>query len=121
MVREILEETGFAVKIVRLAGHYTPINRLARPTHLYECSILSGEASLSPETRGVRFYPVNALPRQIPPPYREWIADALSEAPTLYKPLSSVNYPTLFKHLLCHPILIFRFLLARLGWAINSK
>ena len=48
-VREILEETGFTVKADRLVGEYTPINRLSKRTHLYECSILGGEAALSAE------------------------------------------------------------------------
>ncbi len=120
VVREILEETGFRVKIVRLAGSYVPINRLARSTFLYECAILSGNPTLSSETRGVRFFPLDQLPA-MPPPYLEWIQDAHAALePAALKPLKSVNYQTLFKHLICHPLLVFRFLLARLGLPINS-
>ncbi len=120
IVREILEETGFRVKIERLAGSYIPINRLTRPTFLYECSILSGSATLSAETRGVRFFPLNQLP-SMPPPYRDWIEDAQAAIePAPRKTLDSVNYRMLFKHLLCHPLLVLRFLLARLGLPINS-
>jgi ADP-ribose pyrophosphatase YjhB (NUDIX family) len=120
IVREILEETGFRVKIVRLAGSYIPINRLARPTLLYECTILGGTATTSSETRGVRFFPLDQLP-PMPPPYLEWIKDAHAALePTSVKTLDSVNYRTLFKHLLCHPIMVLRFLLARMGLHINS-
>lgn len=118
-MREILEETGFKVEISRLAGIYTPINKLAKQTHLYECRILSGEPTLSEETRDVRFFSLKALPRLIPPPYREWLADALIPGAPVRKKLVSVTYFTLFKNFLCHPILVFRFLLARLGFAIN--
>lgn len=120
IVREILEETGFTVKVERLVGAYIPINRLARTTHLYECSIISGEATISDETRSVRFFPLSDLPKLMPPPYPEWIADALLQIPPLEKKLSTVTYSTLFKHLLLHPVLVFRFLLARMGFAINS-
>ena len=119
IVREILEETGFTVKAQRLVGDYIPINRLAKRTHLYECAIVSGEAQLSPETRGIRFFSLATLP-PLPPPYREWIDDAVQQKPPIQRELISVNYFTLLKHLILHPILVIRFILARLGWTINS-
>lgn len=118
-VREILEETGFTVKVQRLVGEYIPINRLAKRTHLYECAILDGEAKLSPETRSVRFFPLIELP-PLPPPYREWIDDAAKQLPPIQKKLTSVNYLTLIKNFILHPILVIRFLLARFGLTINS-
>ena len=118
--REILEETGFTVKVDRLVGIYTPINRLAKRTHLYECSILDGHASITSETKGVHFFPLHALRKLIPPPFREWIFDALEKREAVEKKLTSVTYWTLFKNLGLHPVLVTRFLLARLGFAINT-
>lgn len=120
IIREILEETGFTVKIERLVGHYTPINRLSKPTHLYECSILRGNALASSETRRVQFFPLSQLPKMIPPPFKNWIQDAFLIQHPVQKKIVDVNYPTLFFHLLRHPILVIRFLLARLGMSINS-
>jgi 8-oxo-dGTP diphosphatase len=117
--REILEETGLTVKAERLVGIYTPINRLARHTLLYECTPLGGRLTLSNETTGVSFFPLSALP-PLPPPYREWIDDGARVGPTLIKPLASVTYAAFLKNLILHPILVIRFLLARLGFAINS-
>ncbi len=119
LVREILEETGLTVKAERLVGIYTPINRLARHTLLYECIPLSGALTLSNETKGVSFFSLSALP-PLPPPYPEWIEDGAAIGPTLIKPLTSVTYLALLKNLILHPILVIRFLLARLGFAINS-
>ena len=119
MVREILEETGLTVKAERLVGVYTPINRLARRTKLYECTPICGSLSLSNETKGISFFHLSQLP-PLPPPYQEWIEDAKKMGPTLIKPLSSVTYSALFWNLLRHPILVIRFLLARLGFSINS-
>lgn len=119
IVREILEETGFHVKVSRLVGAYTPINRLARFTHLYECQIVAGQATPSSETKAVRFFPLANLP-PMPPPYLEWIYDALIVQPTLYKRLESVNYWTLLKNIIFHPLLVARFLLSRLGLPLNS-
>lgn len=120
VVREILEETGFTVKAVRLVGAYLPINRLAKHTHLYECTVLKGRPTLSNESKGVQFFPLDKLPKLLPPPYREWIQDAQLQTPPLKKLLTSVTYTVLLKNFLCHPILVFRFFLARLGWAINT-
>lgn len=119
VIREILEETGFTVKVDRLVGDYIPINRLSARTHLYECTILGGEPTLGSETKGIRFFPVKQLP-PLPPPYPEWIADALLQIPPVQKTLLSVNYRALFKNLFLHPILVIRFLLSKAGWAINS-
>ena len=117
-VREILEETGFHVKIIRLAGEYQPINRLTRPTLLYECSILSGEPTPSSETKAVQFFPISALPK-MPPPYAEWILEALTQKTTVHKSIDSVTYASLVKNLILHPCLVIRFLLSRMGLPIN--
>lgn len=117
-IREILEETGFQVKIERVVGYYEPLNRLAKRTILFECSIEKGAAQTSDETRDVKFFPLSSLPPQ-PPPYPEWIQEATHLGPPLHRKLTSVNYPTLFKYLVTHPILVFRFLLARLGVPIH--
>lgn len=119
--REILEETGFTVKRERLVGVYEPINRLAKQTELYECAIVSGSAETTAETRQVRFFPLSRLPKMMPPPYPEWIEDGTRIGPPLFKKLCGVTYPVLLKNLFLHPLLVVRFLLARLGLAINSK
>ncbi len=57
----------------------------------------------------------------MPPPYPEWIEDGKRRGPPLYKKLTGVTYPVLLKNLFLHPLLVVRFLLARLGLAVNSK
>ncbi len=121
VLREMEEETGYQVSIKRKVAEYTPLNKLARFTHLFECVITNGAPTLTSETQGVDFFPLNNLP-PTPPPYPGWIADAAADSPSLLqKPISSVTYANLFKHLLRHPILVCRFLLARFGLHINDK
>lgn len=120
IIREILEETGFRVKVTRLIGVYFPINSLTKLTHLYECTSLGGSPTLSDETKGVRFFSLSELPL-MPPPYEEWIEQAKKlEAPTVFRHLHSVTYRALMKQMLLHPFLVSRFLLARLGLPINT-
>jgi len=122
IIREVKEETGFDVSITRKVGVYHPINRLAKLTYLYECEIYDGSASNSDETKDVRFFPLTALPKYLPPPYEVWIDDAKKNLPQiLEKKLTSVNYFSFFKHLFFHPILVIRFLLSRAGLSINSR
>lgn len=121
VVREMEEETGYNVSIKRKVAEYTPLNKLARFTHLYECTLEGGKAALSSETQGVAFFPLNELP-PLPPPYPDWIADSAMNAPSLFqKKIISVTYANLVKHALMHPILVGRFLLARMGIPFNDK
>jgi 8-oxo-dGTP diphosphatase len=120
VLREILEETGLTVKIDRLVGRYYPINRLAKRTLLYECSILQGQIQATEETRASKFFPLTSLPPQ-PPPYPEWIEEGRVFNPPVTRDLLSVNYATGLKYALTHPLLLLRFLLARMGWPVNTK
>ncbi|HEU63792.1 MAG TPA: NUDIX domain-containing protein [Chlamydiae bacterium] len=121
ITREILEETGFQTKIKKKVGEYSPINKLAKFTHLFESEIVSGKPTLSDETKDIKKFDVDYLPKLLPPPYPEWIEDSLKDEKNLIKrKLNSVNYFTLIKNLILHPILVSRFLLAKIGLRINS-
>ena len=119
--REIKEETGFVVQITRLIGEYFPINKLTKQTYLYEGKIITGKASISDETKEVKFFSVSSLPKMMPHPYHEWIKEAhLNKKEIIKRKLSSVTYLALLKNLILHPILVSRFLLSRLGIFLNT-
>jgi ADP-ribose pyrophosphatase YjhB (NUDIX family) len=114
------EETGYQVKIVRKIAEYSPTNRLAKPTHFYEVAVTDGAPKTGSETRAVEFFALDQLPI-LPPPYQHWIADAAARLPTvLKKNVEGVNYATLLKLLLQHPVLVGRFLLTKIGIHINN-
>jgi len=119
--REILEETGYKVKIKRQVGHYFPINKLSKQTYLFEGSIITGKACTSNETKEVKFFKISNLPKLMPPPYPEWIDEALLNKKEIIKrKLLSVTYKELIKNFILHPVLVIRFLLSRLGIFINT-
>ena len=121
LIREFQEETGYKVLIKRLVGKYTPINKLAKYTYLFECEILSGESTTGTETKDIKFFKIDNLPKFLPPPYDEWILDAHKNYPKIIeKRLYRVNYLSLFKNLILHPLLVVRFLLTRIGIYINT-
>ncbi len=121
-IREVAEETGYQVKIRKKVGEYSPLCKLAKFTHLYECEILSGEPTLGSETAGIQFFSLNDLPYHLPPPYPDWIQDASeNHAEVLKRNITSVTYGTLIKNLIFHPLLVIRFLLTKIGITINSQ
>jgi hypothetical protein len=68
----------------------------------------------------VEFFEIDKLPI-LPPPYQYWIADAAKRHPEmLRKNVEGVNYITLLKLLIQHPILVGRFLLTKMGIHLNS-
>jgi 8-oxo-dGTP diphosphatase len=119
-IRELKEETGFDTEVVKKIGEYSPINRLTRFTHLFECKIVSGKATISAESKEVEFFSLDSLPK-MPIPYEDWINDAKANLPYIIKKkLSQVTYLQLLKNLFFHPVLVIRFLLSRIGLSINS-
>lgn len=120
ILREVWEETGLQVKIQRKVGEYWPINRLAHYTHLYECIPLQGSLTTGAETKELHFFDIENLPFYLPPPYKEWIEEALSSPAFIRRPLSSITYQALAKQLFFHPILVIRFLLQKVKKAFFS-
>jgi 8-oxo-dGTP pyrophosphatase MutT (NUDIX family) len=121
IIRETKEETGFDIKITKKIGEYTPLNKLTKFTHLYECKILSGKAKITNETKDIKFFDPNNLPKRIPPPFTEWIEDSYrNEKKLIKRKLTSITYRGFIKALFLHPILIIRFLLSRIGLNINT-
>lgn len=119
--REMEEETGCQVEIIRKVALYTPKNRLSKITHFYEVKLKSGFLKTGNETKDLQFFSLSALPKHLPPPYAHWIADAAARHPhTLHKDVAGVSYPVLFKLLLQHPLLVGRFLLTKIGIHINE-
>lgn len=119
-LREMEEETGYTVKIVRKVAEYSPVNRLTKRTHFYEVEVIGGAPQTGSETRAIEFFSLNHLPKHLPPPYASWISDAAAHHfNPLKKKIEGVSYRVLFKLLLQHPILVGRFLLTKLGIHLN--
>lgn len=120
-IREVKEETGFDAKIIRKIATYIPTNKMTKKTHFYECVICSGKEKITEETKEICFCSLSELPYPLPPPYPEWIEDALkNDSSCLEKPIYSVTYFNLLRHSLSHPVLVIRFLLSRIGIHINT-
>ncbi|NNM43222.1 MAG: NUDIX domain-containing protein [Chlamydiae bacterium] len=120
-LREILEETGLQVKIIRKVAEYLPVNAFTQLSHLFECETLSGSPTIGSETKDIAYFPLDSLPKLLSPPYPGWIKDTLQNHPEiLKKKIEGVSYFVFIKLLILHPILVLRYLLMRLGIPFNK-
>jgi len=122
IIREMQEETGLTVTIERIVGEYFPINRLTRLTYLFALSPVAGSFSTGSETKEIRYFSINTLPKFLPPPYENWIYETIQNLPfTIQRKLSEITYLRLIKAFFSHPVLVLRFILSRFSLHINDK
>ena len=122
VMREVKEETGLEVEIVRQVAHYLPSRPFLKPTNLYACKIVSGKLiDEGSEVKNVGFFDLDQLPLDLmPPPFHEYIEDTLKNAVTLEKNITSLTPLSFVKNIVMHPIYSTRFILSRLGLHINT-
>lgn len=121
VVREVLEETGLKVSIIRKSGCYFPVNRLAHETHVFECRALEGQPTTGEETREISYFSLETLPVPFFYVHKDMLNDARQyPTETVIKPLAQVTYRALAWYFLRHPLHVIRFTLSRLGIPINS-
>lgn len=112
-VREVLEETGLQVEILRKVGIYTPRKVVKTVTHLYECRVLSGEAIETDEVSAIGFYPIDKLPKGFFDLHKIWIEEALEDKPLIEREIHELSWWAVFKYALRHPLIFARFALAK--------
>lgn len=107
--REIFEETGVHVKIIRPCAEYSPANRLSALTFIFLCQIQEGNLSLSEETAEIAFFPLVQLPKSLFHLHTHWIKECLASEELIKRPLTEVSYFALCKHIASHPWQVLRF------------
>lgn len=122
VVREVLEETGLTVEIVKLVSEYYPTNRLTNLTFMYQCSVKGGILAKGDETRDIGYFPINHLPYPFLHVHKYWLEDARSESPvTLKKAIKGASYAHFILFIFLHPLLMFRYILSMTKFTINTK
>jgi len=122
VVREVFEETGLKVEIVRKVGEYYPSHPLAQYTYVFECSPIDGQPAKGSETRDISFASINMLPEPFLPVHQYWIDDTLQQSQELIRgPVKGVTWKLFGLYCLFHPVLMFRYLLSKCGFPINTR
>ena len=75
VIREVKEETGFDVRIKKLAGVYT---KKEQNTIVFSfvCEVIGGAITLNEEARSIEYFAIDALPPNTSPKQVERIHDA---------------------------------------------
>ena len=122
--REVQEETGITVTASRLVGIYLPVNSLTSETKVFECTPQTLPKTLfsaDDETEEVAFFPLTQLPKLFFFLHKEWVDDALEQrVDPITRYMTHITWWALIKQSFRHPLLIIRYLFARLGLPINS-
>jgi 8-oxo-dGTP pyrophosphatase MutT (NUDIX family) len=118
--REFLEETGYEIKILRKIALYSPFGPFSRTTHFFEATIIGGSPTLSKETREVRFFLLDALPKNLVPLYHDLIKDALDPDCPPKKPMPRMYWIRDWKFVY-NPFIFVPFLWGRLRWWLTNK
>ena len=94
IVREVREETGLTVDVVRLVGVYSdPKLQIVRypdgnvvhyVSTLYACQILAGTLQTCDETLDLKFFDPAHLPEDLLPMHRVRIRDAMANSPAAF-------------------------------------
>jgi ADP-ribose pyrophosphatase YjhB (NUDIX family) len=89
VAREVLEETGYVVEVIRLVGVYSDPqfttmtypdgNTVSYVALAFECRVVGGEPALSDETSAVEWFNPNRLPEQFHRSHLPRLQDALAK------------------------------------------
>lgn len=75
-IREIKEETGFEVEVIKLVGVSSKFNK-DDIVFSFLCKIISGQATLSRESDKIEYFEINKIPKNTVPKQVERIKDIL--------------------------------------------
>ena len=122
VIREIKEETGLDVKVTRKIAELTPVNRLTKLVHLFECQAVGGEIQTGEETLDIGFHPIKDLPEPFFHIHAGWLPMlSANDSQVIRRPLSEVSWWGLFKYFFVHPIRVIRCTCSIWGFPINKR
>lgn len=86
VVREIKEETGYDIKIIKKGCIYIrPFWKGGEKKATFQAEIIGGQARINKEVSEVLFFPINSLPKRMSKYTKEIIEDALNSTTPEYK------------------------------------
>ena len=118
-IREVEEETGYKIKIIRKVAEYTHKDK-RKKNHIFEAKVISGKARLSKESKEVAFLKIDDLPEIRHPSISDWLKDVQKNSKkVIKKEIIGVTIKQALGQIYKHPVLVIRFLLLKMGIHIN--
>lgn len=114
VIREILEETGLKVSIIRKCAEYEPINSFAAKTYVFECASASGSLQIGEETEDLGYFSLDNLPKPTFFIHEEWIKE-IFESPDkmVKKQITQVTLKNIFLYFIKHPLIFSKFAISK--------
>ena len=112
VIREVEEESGLQVSIIRKTGLLLPVNSFTRNTHIFVCKVEKGVPSPSQESVEAAYFPIGSPPNPYFPLHGDWSAFA-NQKELIERPIgfSWVRAGCFF---LKHPVIFLRYLFMRM-------
>lgn len=76
VIREVKEETGYDIEVVKLAGIYSKPEK-NDIVFSFECKIIGGEMTLNEEAKDIRYFSLHEIPKNTSQKHIERIEDLL--------------------------------------------
>ncbi|MBP9802119.1 NUDIX domain-containing protein [Patescibacteria group bacterium] len=76
VIREVKEETGYDVEVVKLSGVYTELDQ-SEVMFAFECKIIKGEQTLNKEAKKIQYFSFDEIPKNTFQQHIERIEDFL--------------------------------------------
>jgi 8-oxo-dGTP pyrophosphatase MutT (NUDIX family) len=119
-VREVKEESGFDVKIIRKVAEYTHKGSGKR-NNLFEAVVTGGEAGINNEASAIDFFYPDKMPEPRHPLINEWLVDLNKKSKKIIKrEIQGVTIKQALRQIHKYPIVVIRFMLTRFGIRINT-
>lgn len=115
VLREVEEEAGITVSIVRKGAVLHPVSRWTKTTHLYVCQVKAGTPFPQAESAEVGYFPISTPPEPHFPLHEPWALEVLATPERVIKrPLAEFSWKKVGRFFLKHPLILLRYLFIRL-------
>lgn len=105
--RELKEESGLIVSVIRKAAVYSPINSWTSLTHVFICKRESGALISSNESEEVAYFPFASPPSPCFPLHTIWLKEAfINPQVIIHRPLNEFNWWKVGCFFLKHPRIV---------------
>lgn len=119
VIREVFEETGYKVEIIRKVGKYK-YKKSKKVNYTYICVIKGGKRTLSNESQAIEYFRVDNLPNMMSPFAPVMISDALRAEPKLIEHSFDKLPISFWIRGVFHPWALLKYLLTRIGVHWNT-
>lgn len=119
VIREVFEETGFKVDIIKKIGEYF-YPKKGKTRHIFECKIIGGCKTLTNESSAIEEFEIDKFPDITHPHVITYIGDVAKDTQQIIKRDLEDKDFKFFLKAIRHPWFMFKFFLRAIGLPWNT-